>query len=246
MMVRVGALRPCRGYWGRCPPPHPSCTERGACDPRAAGLGAGRFPPGPRGLSGLLTAHPQDRSGLASCSHICLLLLKCHSGSLFLSQLNTGQGQDPGHLMGQGGVVPPKPCPAAHCPRPLLSQPRGPTSCPREAWAGSSYPLGVLGPVPWGRLWPRTDPLTTLAAAEPPGRDWERRSEPGGCVHRQGHWTPRDGGVAGPQPSTGLSPAEIRGLIDPPSPTSVLSLSCPWVAGPGTRWLSERCAVVPI
>ena len=49
-------------------------------------------------------AHPWDRSGLASCSHICLLLLKCHPRFLFLSQLNTGQGQDPDHLMGKGKV----------------------------------------------------------------------------------------------------------------------------------------------
>ena len=52
--------------------------------------------------------------------------------------------------------------------------------------------------------------------------------------------------VTGPQPSTGLRPVEIRGLIDPLSPTSVLSLSCPWAAGPGTRWLSKCWAVAPI
>lgn len=79
---------------------------------------------------------------------------------------------------------------------------------------------GCPGPSPLGQT-VATDPLTTLVAAGPPGGDWERRSGPGGCVHRQGHQVPRDGGVSGPQPSTGLSPAEIGGLIDPPSPTSV-------------------------
>ena len=148
VMSRVGALQPCR-----------------------EGIRVGVNLPTPAAQRGEPTILKQQGWDLTRFPH---LLLKAHS---------LGQKR-PGFLLSHLPVafeMPPRvplSAPAQHWPRPgpwlsygmeggrrgfpkalsscpLLSQPRGPTCCPQEAWAGGSAPLGVRGPAPWGRLWPR-------------------------------------------------------------------------------------------